>query len=543
MTERPIPKGVSPETFREVVAGWAAVGADEEPRYTADVEEETGISDAVGRQTRFLESLGVLGRDGQRHRLTDAGAEFARALDEGETDRARESLRDLLADWPVTEDVRGLLRGNPTDREQLVRHLAVLTEQDRDESRVSSGLGTLLDLYDWAGVLERDDADRYRLPEDRAGVETELAELRDELAATRRGLAADVESVRDDLEADVEAAREEARTDRRQTAMTLAELVAAAETALEGSQEETREAVAAARDALERDVAAAEMDLEADRSAVAPETEAGAAPGEGAEAAVTIRSADGPGVVLDAGAAPIEIDVDDGPTFELGAESEDESEPVPDGGQVIDLSDDAEDATLALELDADTDVEIQTGDGPGITLEPGAEPVAIDLGDGPTIELSAAEAAEAAAETVEEAAEEAEEAAEEAEETAEETAEEAEEAAGEAEETAEEAAEATEEAAGEAAEATEEAAGEEAEDVADEAENAVEAAAEQAAAATSDADADVSASVRPQTSREGEDAVAVSLDLALDADPAEVEGLVAALRDALLEPALSGDES
>ncbi|MFD1525077.1 hypothetical protein, partial [Halolamina salina] len=169
MSEHNIPKGVNLDTLKEILAGWAKAGADEEPRYTSAVEEYTGVSDVVGRQTRFLEELGVLEPHRQKHRLTGAGAALADALAAGDDERAREEARELLANWPLTDDLRGVLAENPTDEETLVPILADLTEQDVDATRVEPGLSTLLDAYEWTGLLDRDDEGRYRLPEEAGG--------------------------------------------------------------------------------------------------------------------------------------------------------------------------------------------------------------------------------------------------------------------------------------------------------------------------------------------------------------------------------------
>lgn len=171
MTEHDIPKGVSLETLHEILAGWSEAGAGEEPRYTADVEEVTSVSDVVGRQSRFLEELGVLESHEQRHELTDAGRRLASALAEGDEERARTEAWDLLADWGLTGEVRGVLAANPMERETLVPLVAELAGQDRTASRVESGLTTLLDLYEWAGLLERDGEGRYRLPASGDGTE------------------------------------------------------------------------------------------------------------------------------------------------------------------------------------------------------------------------------------------------------------------------------------------------------------------------------------------------------------------------------------
>lgn len=176
MTTHHIPKGVSLDTLKDIIAGWDAVGAAAEPTYTSAVEEETGITDAVGRQTRFLEEVGVLEEgDDQKQRLTGEGQELASALAADDEERARERAHELLSVWPVTEQVRGILRQNPTDEETLVPLVAHITGHDLDVSRVRSGITTLLDLYEWAGLLDRGEQNRYRLP-DEEGEGTEKTE-------------------------------------------------------------------------------------------------------------------------------------------------------------------------------------------------------------------------------------------------------------------------------------------------------------------------------------------------------------------------------
>ncbi|MGB9987663.1 hypothetical protein [Salarchaeum japonicum] len=164
MGEHAIPKGVDRDTLLDIISGWAAAGATDGPVYTKDAASELDVSDAVGRQTPFLESLSVLEPDGQQHELTADGGRFASALRDGDEDAARDHARRLLDDWPPTADIRGVLRDNPLTEDRLHALLAAITGHE-PEGRADTGLHTLLDLYDWAGVLDRDD-DTYRLPDD-----------------------------------------------------------------------------------------------------------------------------------------------------------------------------------------------------------------------------------------------------------------------------------------------------------------------------------------------------------------------------------------
>ncbi|GAD51768.1 hypothetical protein MBEHAL_0528 [Halarchaeum acidiphilum MH1-52-1] len=161
VSDHPIPKGVSRETLCTVVAGWYAAGASEGATQTSAVEDATGISDAVSRQTAFLADVGVLDVDGRDHRLTERGADLAAALANDRQADARAAFRDLLAEWAPTRRVRALLDGEPMSATDLLPVLAGLAGHDPDRERVRVGLRTLLDLWTWAGVLDRTDRGAY----------------------------------------------------------------------------------------------------------------------------------------------------------------------------------------------------------------------------------------------------------------------------------------------------------------------------------------------------------------------------------------------
>jgi hypothetical protein len=211
MADHAIPKGVSLETLRDILTGWAAVGAAEEPKYTADVEEHTGVSDAVGRQNNFFEELGILEPEGQKHRLTETGAEATGPLVVADEEAATDALRSILESWPVTEELRGILRDNPTPEEDLVPVVAAITGQDPDSGRVETGARTLLELLDWVDLLERDEEGQYHVPEKEAaeagaGEETETAGAEPE-SVTEANLEPAVEEVeppKEETEAEVE---------------------------------------------------------------------------------------------------------------------------------------------------------------------------------------------------------------------------------------------------------------------------------------------------------------------------------------------------
>lgn len=163
MSEYHVPKGVSLSTLEDIVVGWATAGAAVEPTYTSAVAEATGIEDAVGRQTRFLEAVDVLEQCGQQHRLTGAGQALAGALMADAPDVVAERTRVVLDGWGLTDDIRGILRANTMSEDELVPVVASLAGRDLDDSRIRTGITTLLALFERGDIVDRDEAGRYRL--------------------------------------------------------------------------------------------------------------------------------------------------------------------------------------------------------------------------------------------------------------------------------------------------------------------------------------------------------------------------------------------
>ncbi|MFC7175985.1 hypothetical protein [Halosegnis marinus] len=183
------------------MVGWYAAGAADAPVDTADAAAAAGYSDATTRQTPFLEAVGVLDAEGRDHRLTDRGAALAAALDAGDEAAARERFYTLLAGWPPTAQVRDLLRGGAMTEDELLPRVADLTGADLDAGRERVGCRTLLDLFAWAGALDRTDDGRY-LP---GRVETRAVER--ERSALTVGIELSVDVDPDDVENLVRAVR------------------------------------------------------------------------------------------------------------------------------------------------------------------------------------------------------------------------------------------------------------------------------------------------------------------------------------------------
>jgi len=339
MTEYAIPKGVSLDTLQDLVAGWAATGAAVEPRRTADVEDETGVTDATGRQNAFLEALDILDpTENQRHELTDQGARLARALAKDDEATARETAHDVLADWPATEQIQGLVRGNPMSRDELRPLVAAATGHELDDARVGTGVNTLLDLLEWSGHLERDDEGRFVHP---AAAEASAEEAAEEAAG--------------ELESAVERVEPESAVERatpKEAVERVEEPAEGAEAAEAGEPAEPTDVLGESELPGTEAVAETEAALEPTTAAHAAET-ASHLPGQPATDIPELRVETGPEAVSDAVEAAGESPADAGDEAETPAESH----PAEELEAELEAGTEAAVESVAEEADADRGAE------------------------------------------------------------------------------------------------------------------------------------------------------------------------------------------
>jgi hypothetical protein len=216
MVEYHIPKGVSRGTLLDVIVGWYDAGAAGGPVNTADAAEACGHPDATGRQTKFLESVGVLAAAGRDHELTAQGADLAASLAAGEERAARTAFRELLSGWPLASALVGVVDERPLPEAELVEHAAAISGADLESDRERTGLRTLVSLLVWADALGRTPEGRYRVGEANEGEEAlrvslELSldvnpeDVEGLLEALRTGLAADLDEDEDSLDIELDA--------------------------------------------------------------------------------------------------------------------------------------------------------------------------------------------------------------------------------------------------------------------------------------------------------------------------------------------------
>jgi hypothetical protein len=160
MTEFPIPKRVSADDIKDILKAYYIEGAHNEPVKTAPVEDSSGLSDRVGRQTKFLVELGLLEKNGRERSLTNDGEDVAEALMGGNESLAKSLMREVFTDWEFTGKIRGFLRMNepePTDTDRLLEYIDANTSGSDKR-----GYSTLIELLVWVDLLEETE-DGYSL--------------------------------------------------------------------------------------------------------------------------------------------------------------------------------------------------------------------------------------------------------------------------------------------------------------------------------------------------------------------------------------------
>src|SRR2546427_13239778 len=116
MAEMSIPAGASFETLNNLLIGWYRAGAFETARSNEEVADRVGApKDTVSRNNGFFEDIKALVKDGQKHKLSELGRDYAKYLDYGQLDDAKRVLAKLLRTWePLTKlldviDIKGPL--------------------------------------------------------------------------------------------------------------------------------------------------------------------------------------------------------------------------------------------------------------------------------------------------------------------------------------------------------------------------------------------------------------------------------------------------
>jgi hypothetical protein len=155
MAELTTPAAASFETLNNILIGFYRAGAFENACSNEEVNSRTGISvDVISRNNGFFKELQILSREGAKHKLTEAGRDYAKYLHYGQLNDAKKVLARLMSAWePIAKLLDTVELKGPLAREELVSQVAMRAEVSTDNPRYSTGVSALIDLLLFAGLI------------------------------------------------------------------------------------------------------------------------------------------------------------------------------------------------------------------------------------------------------------------------------------------------------------------------------------------------------------------------------------------------------
>lgn len=166
MVQYAIPKRVGLDDIKDILKAYYVEGAHDEPVSTPAVEDTAQLPDRVGRQTEFLEEVGLLEKAGQQRKLTDAGEEIAEALMGGGEEQAKVRMRELFTDWEFTSKIQGFVQmQGPVEESQLIEYITANAKSDDKR-----GKDTLVDALLWADILDESEDGLYNVAQAKSAV-------------------------------------------------------------------------------------------------------------------------------------------------------------------------------------------------------------------------------------------------------------------------------------------------------------------------------------------------------------------------------------
>jgi len=155
MSEFEIPKRASLNDIKDILKAYYLAGAHTDPVRTSEVKNTAQLGDKVGRQTKFLVSLGLLSKKGRDRQLTEDGESIAEALMAGNESLSKSLMRETLNGWKFTDKITGFVRmqePDPVEEDRLREFISANAESDDGR-----GQKTLLELLNWANILDADE--------------------------------------------------------------------------------------------------------------------------------------------------------------------------------------------------------------------------------------------------------------------------------------------------------------------------------------------------------------------------------------------------
>jgi len=148
---------VALDALTKIIVAYLKSGGDKGETSNKDVSQISGVSEAnVGLNNKFFVSIGLIEGKRGAFKLTDGGAEYAKALDWGRLNEAQTILRKIIKEKPlVVKTLNYIDLNKPVTKDDLVGKIAQFANVP-NEPRFSTGIRAFTEMVVLSGLLVED---------------------------------------------------------------------------------------------------------------------------------------------------------------------------------------------------------------------------------------------------------------------------------------------------------------------------------------------------------------------------------------------------
>jgi len=152
-----VPQMIGLDLLQKIIIAYFKAGGDKGEKSNEEISQISGVSpNNISVNNRFFASIGLLEGSRGSYKLTQGGAEYARALDWGRLNEAQAVLRKTIKDKTLVVRTIGYVELNkPVKKDDLVGKIANIAGV-KNEPRFSVGIRAFVELLILSGLLAED---------------------------------------------------------------------------------------------------------------------------------------------------------------------------------------------------------------------------------------------------------------------------------------------------------------------------------------------------------------------------------------------------
>jgi hypothetical protein len=145
------------DLLQKIIIAYFKAGGDKVEKSNEEIAQISGVSqNNISSNNKFFASIGLLEGSRGAYKLTQGGAEYAKALDWGRLNEAQAVLRRTIKDKTLVVRTIGYVDLNkPVNKDDLVGKIAN-TAGVKNEPRFSVGIRAFVELLILSGLLAED---------------------------------------------------------------------------------------------------------------------------------------------------------------------------------------------------------------------------------------------------------------------------------------------------------------------------------------------------------------------------------------------------